>query len=145
MGDGRVSEPPAGATGAAKMTQPPAIWQSDNPYGPGRNRRHRPYPVVLPLRYQSRWKGRVVAAGTGLTVAIGGRVVVFVAQHLLTVGSLVELSIDWPAKLMEGTPLRLHVRGAVRKLDGESILVAIKGYVFKIRPKPAPPPFPGPA
>jgi hypothetical protein len=60
---------------------------------------------------------------------------IFVAQHPLAVGSQVELFIDWPAKLMERTPLQMYVRGAVCGSEGESTLVAVKSYVFKIKPQ----------
>ncbi len=94
-----------------------------------------PHPVSLPLRYQTRKKGRVAVAGTGLTVAIGRRLTIIVAQHTLVAGSQVELFIDWPAKLMEGTPLQVCMTGTVRGSVGRSILVAIKSYVFKIKPQ----------
>ena len=60
---------------------------------------------------------------------------IFVAQHPLAVGSQVELFIDWPAKLMERTPLQMYVRGAVCGSEGKSTLVAVKSYVFKIKPQ----------
>jgi hypothetical protein len=93
-----------------------------------------PYPVSLPVRYQSRGKRRAVAAGTGLTVAIGRRTAILIAQRPLPVGSQLELFIDWPAKLMERTPLQLYVRGTVRGSEGRSTLVAVKSFVFKIKP-----------
>jgi hypothetical protein len=94
--------------------------------------------VSLPVRYQSLGKPRV--AGTGLTVAIGRRVAIFVAQHPLVAGSQVELFIDWPAKLMERTPLQVYVRGTVRGSEGVCTLVAVKSYVFKIKPQSRPMP-----
>ena len=111
---GQASEPAARAAGAAKMK--------------------RPHPVSLPLRYQSLGKRHVAAAGTGLTVAIGSRMAIFVAQHRLVAGSQVELFIDWPAKLMETTPLQLYMRGTVCGSEGERTLVAVENYVFKIKP-----------
>ena len=94
--------------------------------------------VSLPVRYQSLGKPRV--AGTGLTVAIGRRVAIFVAQHPLVAGSQVELFIDWPAKLMETTPLQLYMRGTVYGSEDRRILVAVKNYVFKIKPQSRPMP-----
>jgi hypothetical protein len=88
----------------------------------------------LPLRYQSIGKKHVAAAGTGLTVAIGSHMAIFVAQHRLVAGSQLELFIDWPAKLMETTPLQLYMRGTVYGSEDRRILVAVKNYVFKIKP-----------
>ena len=98
----------------------------------------RPHPVSLPLRYQSLGKRHVAAAGTGLTVAIGNRMAIFVAQHRLVAGSQVELFIDWPAKLMEKTPLQLYMRGTVCGSEGERTLVAVRNHVFKIKPSSPP-------
>jgi hypothetical protein len=94
-----------------------------------------PHPVTLPLRYQLLGKRRVAAAGTGLTVAMGRRVAIFVTQNPLAAGSRVELFIDWPAKLMERTPLQVYVRGTVCGSEGRCTVVAIKSYVFKIKPQ----------
>ena len=94
--------------------------------------------VSLPVRYQSLGKTRV--AGTGTTVAIGRRLAVFVARHPLVAGSEVELFIDWPAKLMERTPLQVYVRGTVRGSEGRFTHVAVKSYVFKIKPPSRPMP-----
>jgi hypothetical protein len=92
-----------------------------------------PHPVSLPVRYQSLGKPRV--AGTGLTVALGRHTAIFVAQHPLPAGSRVELFIDWPAKLMERTPLQIYMMGTVYGSEGRSTLVAVKSYVFKIKPQ----------
>ena len=92
-----------------------------------------PRPVSLPVRYQSLGKPRV--AGTGLTVALGRHTAIFVAQHPLPAGSQVELFIDWPAKLMERTPLQIYMMGTIYGSEGRSTLVAVKSYVFKIKPQ----------
>jgi hypothetical protein len=89
--------------------------------------------VSLPVRYQSLEKPRV--AGTGLTVAIGRRLAIFVAQSPLVAGSQVELFIDWPAKLMGRTPLQVYMRGTVCGSEGRSTVVAVERYVFKIKPQ----------
>ena len=102
LGYGQASEPAARAAGAAKMKQP--------------------RPVSLPVRYQSLGKPRV--AGTGLTVALGRHTAIFVAQHPLPAGSQVELFIDWPAKLMERTPLQIDMMGTIYGSEGRSTLVA---------------------
>ncbi len=77
----------------------------------------------------------MAGAGTGLTVAIGRRMAIFVAQHPLVVGSKIELFIDWPAKLMERTPLQVYMRGTVSGAEGRSTLVAVQSHVFKIKPQ----------
>jgi hypothetical protein len=53
----------------------------------------------------------------------------------LVAGSRVELFIDWPAKLMERTPLQVYMIGTVCGSEGRSTLVAVKRYVFKIKPQ----------
>jgi hypothetical protein len=93
-----------------------------------------PHPVSLPLRYQLLGKRRVAAAGTGLAVAMGRRMAIFIAQNPLVAGSQVELFIDWPAKLSERTPLQVYVRGTVRWSEGRCTFVAVKSYTFKIKP-----------
>ncbi len=76
----------------------------------------------------------MATGGTGLTIAIGRSTAIFDAQHPLEVGSQVELFIDWPAKLMGRTPLQMYVKGAVCGLEGRSTVVAVKSFVFKIKP-----------
>jgi len=99
-----------------------------------------PRPVSLPLRYQLLRKRRVAIAGIGRTVAMGRRVAIIVAQNPLPAGAQVELFIDWPAKLMEKTPLQVYVRGTVCGSESKCTLVAIKSYVFKIKPQSRPMP-----
>ena len=76
----------------------------------------------------------MAAAGTGLTVAIGSHMAIFFAQHRLVAGSQVELFIDWPAKLMEKTPLQVYMIGTVCGSEGNCTLMIVKSYVFKIKP-----------
>ena len=54
-----------------------------------------PHPVSLPLRYQTLGRRHVVAKGTGVTVAMGRHMAIFVTQNPLAAGSQVELFIDW--------------------------------------------------
>jgi len=94
----------------------------------------------LPLRYQSIGKKHVAAAGTGLTVAIGSHMAIFVAQHRLVAGSQLELFIDWPAKLMEKTALQVYMIGTVCGSEGRCTLMTVKSHVFKIKPQSRPMP-----
>jgi hypothetical protein len=121
LGDGQASELAARAAGAAEMK----LLQ----------------PVSLPMRYQLLGKRHGAAAGTGLTVAMGRRMAIFIAQNPLVAGSQVELFIDWPAKLSGRTPLQVCVRGTVRWSEGKCTLVAVKNHTFKIKPpsRPMPP------
>ena len=70
-----------------------------------------------------------------MTIAIGRRMAIFVAQNPLATGSQVELFIDWPAKLMEKTPLQVYAKGIVCGSEGRFTIVAVRSYVFKIKPQ----------
>jgi hypothetical protein len=90
----------------------------------------------FPLRQEVRYKlahGSVVTVGSGKTVNIGSRGVLFTTEHSLPIGRTVEVSIHWPA-LLDGTcPLKVVVSGEVIRSQADRAAVRIKKYEFRTR------------
>jgi hypothetical protein len=59
--------------------------------------------------------------------------VLFSTEATLTVGELIELTVSWPARLNQVTPLKLVTLGSVVRSDGKQAAIAIEKYKFKTR------------
>jgi hypothetical protein len=69
-------------------------------------------------------------AGAGYTVNISGTGVLFSSDTALTVGDLVELTIDWPAGSGHRDS-KLITRGVVRRIDRAYAAVEVCQYAFR--------------
>jgi len=90
----------------------------------------------FPLREDVRYKlahGNAITVGTGKTVNIGSRAVLFTTEHPLPVGRTVEVTMTWPA-LLDGTcPLKFVISGEVIRSQQDRAAVRIKKYEFRTR------------
>ena len=64
--------------------------------------------------------------GEGWTVSLNSREIVFEAAESLPIGSLVRLSIDWPAR-----ELRLDVRGRAVAAQGQLTTVEVSRHALR--------------
>jgi PilZ domain len=71
--------------------------------------------------------------GIGKVLNISSAGVLFSTEATLTVGELVELTVSWPARLNQVTPLKLVTLGRVVRSDGKQAAIAIEKYAFKTR------------
>ncbi len=105
--------------------------------------RHRPperfydrqYPLALQVRYRVYQGLRLIDSGRGETLFIGVRNVLFLAPQPLDSGLFAELSVDWPVRLDNGTPLQFCVEGEIVLSAGNRVLVRVLHHDFKVKPQ----------
>ncbi len=71
--------------------------------------------------------------GTGKTLNIGSRGILFTTEERLPTGRMVELSINWPARLGGTCPLKMVAIGRVVRSETTRAAVRIERYEFKTR------------
>lgn len=94
-------------------------------------RLHRRYPIVLDVEYKSN-RGRIARLGSGTTVNVSSRGVLFSADDSLPAGSPVELTMKWPILLEGVCPLKLVMRGRVVRSDWRGVAVRAKDHEFRV-------------
>lgn len=90
----------------------------------------------FPLREEVRYKmlhGKVVTMGSGKTLNIGSGGVLFTTEQRLPIGRLVELSVNWPARLDGTCPLKFVATGRVIRAEEDRAAVRIERYEFRTR------------
>jgi len=99
----------------------------------------------LAVSYQSLEKPFLSGKGTSETLNISSKGVLFRADEALEPGQLVQVSLDWPARLENQIPLKLVAEGRiVRNIKGVAAMT-IEKYEFRTRRVPSPANAPKPA
>jgi hypothetical protein len=94
-------------------------------------RSHRRYPVTLAVEYKLLKRGRVIQTGSGRTLNISSRGILFEANEPFALGGPIELMISWPFLLEGVCPLKLVIRGRVVRVDdGNRIAVSVTYHEF---------------
>jgi len=96
------------------------------------------YQLKLALNYRIRDKGASQQIGHGETCDISSQSLRFTADAPLPAKSLIELSIDWPARRDEVAPLRLTVIGTILRCVTTDVVVLISRYGLDPVAAPAP-------
>lgn len=97
-----------------------------------RRRKYR-FQLQADVRYaviQSR--GQLVS-GSGKTLNISSEGILFTTSAPLQPKRLVQIALDWPAKLHETCPLQLMIVGRVVRSDNNTAAVGIERYEFRNR------------
>jgi CheY-like chemotaxis protein len=93
----------------------------------------------LGVSYQTLEKPFLSGHGTSETVNISSKGVLFKTDEALEPGQLVQVSVDWPARLENQIPLKLVAEGRiVRNIKGVAAMT-IEKYEFRTRRTPAQP------
>ena len=71
--------------------------------------------------------------GCGTTLNIGSGGILFTTEDKLPIGRVVELSVNWPARLDGICPLQFVATGRVIRSDVQRAAVRIDKYEFKTR------------
>ena len=90
----------------------------------------------FPLREEVKYKllhGKVVTAGAGKTLNIGSGGVLFTTENRLPMGRMVELSVNWPARLDGTCALKFVATGRVVRSEEDRAAVRIERYEFRTR------------
>jgi len=91
------------------------------------------FPVREDVRYRILQSKTVQQAGAGKTVDISSGGILFTTSEPLPTGRLVEISVNWPARLDGTCPLQLVATGRIVRTDGGSAAVRIERYEFRTR------------
>ena len=99
------------------------------------------YRIEQDMSYRCLSGGQPTDEGVGRIVDISSAGVRFTTSHALRVGSVIEISMKWPALLDDRCLLKLEIFGLVVRSDAHEAAVRIAHYEFKTRSSNA---FPGP-
>ena len=89
------------------------------------------FPFNREMRYKLLDNDTIVAAGEGETIDMSSGGVAFRTNKALTAGSLVELSISWPALLYDSCPMRLVVFGRVARRADSVAACTVEKWEFR--------------
>jgi hypothetical protein len=64
---------------------------------------------------------------------MGSSGILFTTEEKLTLGKVVEVSVNWPARLDGGCPLQFVATGRVVRAEADRAAVRIERYEFKTR------------
>jgi hypothetical protein len=88
------------------------------------------YPLDSELQCKVICSGQVYS-GQGVDISSGG--ICFVCSELLPIGTKVEISIDWPVRLSNVTPLQIRVIGNVIRHEKRGTAINTLRYEFHTR------------
>lgn len=94
-------------------------------------RRNSRFPIVQELRYRLLGGRGALPWGSGKTLDISSRGILFSAETPLPLGRRVELAVSWPAQLDGKCPMKLVARGKVVRCRGNDVAVEIDKYEFR--------------
>jgi hypothetical protein len=92
------------------------------------------FPLELRVSYRTLGRG-TPRAGEGWVVNMNRGGVLVSAQHEISAGTRMELSIEWPSLLHGRVPLRFVTVGDVVRCDTSSFAVALARYQFRTAKK----------
>ena len=81
-----------------------------------------------PVAYRLILSKHFSIAGKGQTLNVGSGGILFSTQHLLPVGGLVELVMEWPARVEGTLALQLKAEGRVLRSDHRQAAVRLERH-----------------
>ena len=91
------------------------------------------FPVREDVRYRVIQAKAPKLSGLGTTLNMGSGGILFTTEDPLPLGRLVELSVNWPARLDGICPLQFVATGRVVRSEPTCAAVRIERYEFKTR------------
>ena len=91
------------------------------------------YPVHEEVRYRIIQSKSPTTVGSGTTLNIGSGGILFTTEEKLPMGRLVELAVNWPARLGGTCPLKFVATGRVVRSEEKMAAVRIERYEFRTR------------
>lgn len=89
------------------------------------------FPMREPVEYRLILSKRFSITGKGETLNVGSGGILLNVQHLLPVGGLVELVMQWPARLEGKAPLQLVAEGRVLRSDHRQAAVRLEKHLLQ--------------
>jgi len=103
-------------------------------YGGLSERRHATrFPVKEEVRYKVLNGKGPSFTGTGQTLNIGSGGILFTTEGKLPIGRMVEISVNWPARLGGDCALKFVATGRVIRADDSTAVMRIERYEFRTR------------
>jgi len=87
--------------------------------------------IAQALRYNLLRGDDTKKTGIGRTLNISSSGVWFTTECALNVGALVELSMNWPARLNDVCPIKLMIYGRIVRSDSNVSALTIERYEFR--------------
>jgi hypothetical protein len=101
--------------------------------GSSERRRTNRFPVREDVRYRIVQSKAQKVSGSGTTLNIGSNGILFTTEDRLPLGRMVELSVNWPARLDGTCALQFVATGRVVRSELNRAAVRIERYEFKTR------------
>ena len=91
------------------------------------------FPLKEDVKYTVVHSRTLKTSGSGKTLNIGSRGLLFTTEERLPLGRTVELSVSWPALLGGKCPLQFVATGRVVRAESNRAAVKIERYEFRTR------------
>jgi hypothetical protein len=91
------------------------------------------FPLRQEVRYRLVQSKAMSAKGVGQTLDISSGGVLFTTSERLPTGRMVEIAMNWPARLNGTCALQFVARGRVIRADSKTAVVRIQRYEFRTR------------
>jgi hypothetical protein len=120
---------------ARLMPGSPTIRHTSVKVSPQTERRDSPrFRMECRVRYRAVGRSASLGFSHGKTVNMSGSGILLVTDNVLPPGWLIELEIEWPARLDDGVPLKMVVRGKIVRSEKKDVAltgVRILRYDFR--------------
>ena len=101
-------------------------------------RAKRRYVIERDVKYRLLSGSNVAESGMGRTLDISSSGVAFTIEKPLAVGTIVELSVSWPALLNNSCAMKLMLFGRVVRSDSRLAAMTIERYEFRTQGRAIP-------
>ena len=91
------------------------------------------FPLEADVRYTVMQSRGQLVSGSGKTLDMSSKGILFTTSAPLQPKRLVQIALDWPAKLDETCPLQLMIVGRVIRSDNNIAAASIEKYEFRTR------------
>jgi DNA-binding NarL/FixJ family response regulator len=91
------------------------------------------FPCRLAVTYQTLEHPMISGHGTSETLNISSKGLLFATDAQLQSGQLLQVSLDWPARLENQVPLKLVAEGRIVRNSGGQAAMTIDKYEFRTR------------
>jgi hypothetical protein len=88
------------------------------------------FPIERELRFRTIGK-RDEMAGSGKTIDIGSKRVVFRTNQTLQTGKRIDMAISWPVQLNQHCALKLIASGKIVRAESGVVAISIEHYEFR--------------
>jgi DNA-binding NarL/FixJ family response regulator len=95
------------------------------------------FPCRLAVSYQTLEHPIIAGQGSSETLNISSKGILFTSKEQFHKGQLVQVSLDWPARLENQVPLKLVAEGRIVRNENGVTAMTIDKYEFRTRRMPA--------